>query len=208
VSSGTTKPRLLRVGDTVTQAASVAKAEYKKGKVFVHQQRDLYTAQQGETMVDDGWAVREIRTHVFRPDEVLSGARAERESLHNYPTNQMAPPTVSTPQETSPAVVPDISFTYLLTSPLLFRYSAPTFNAHKVHYDRLWTRTIKGHPDLLVHGPLSATLLIELAGQSDGELSKFEYRAVKPIYVDREVRCCGRWVEAEGGQGKGRKLKL
>jgi hydroxyacyl-ACP dehydratase HTD2-like protein with hotdog domain len=65
-----------------------------------------------------------------------------------------------------------------------------------VHYDRPWTQTIEKHPDLLVHGPLTATLLVELASRK-GDLREFEYRAKKPIYVDREVGMG--MSEVEGG---------
>ena len=68
----------LKIGETVTQAVRIADVEYKKGMVFVHQQRDIHT-----TEVEEGrWAVRETRTHVFRPDERSGQARTtEGESL-------------------------------------------------------------------------------------------------------------------------------
>lgn len=82
-------------------------------------------------------------------------------------------------------------FTYTPTSPLLFRYSALTYNGHKIHYDRDWTRDIEGHPDLVVHGPLTATILIEVASKiardNGKSLRHFEYRATSPMYVDREA---------------------
>lgn len=74
---------------------------------------------------------------------------------------------------------------------MLFRYSALTFNGHKIHYDRTWAREREGHPDLVVHGPLTATLLVEIANViASGRqqcLERFEYRATCPIYVDRDV---------------------
>lgn len=83
------------------------------------------------------------------------------------------------------------TFHYHPSSPLLFRYSALTYNAHKIHYDRDWVRDVEGHPDLVVHGPLTATLLVELAssiGKSmNKELRRFEYRATKGMYVGRDV---------------------
>ena len=71
---------------------------------------------------------------------------------------------------------------------------------------------MEGHPDLLVHGPLTATLLIELAGRDCGSVGRFEYRAVKPMYVDREILLAGKWVDhpedgEENGRG-GRKLAM
>jgi hydroxyacyl-ACP dehydratase HTD2-like protein with hotdog domain len=89
------------------------------------------------------------------------------------------------------------SFTYTPTSPLLFRYSALTFNPHKIHYDLDWTRTIEGHPNLVVHGPLTATILVDLADQAANKLGrklqKFEYRATSPVYIDKEVHSVWGW---------------
>jgi hydroxyacyl-ACP dehydratase HTD2-like protein with hotdog domain len=70
-----------------------------------------------------------------------------------------------------------------------------TYNAHKIHYDRDWVRNVEGHPDLVVHGPLTATLLVELAsgvGRRLGRhLLKFDYRATKGMYVGRQVTLQG-----------------
>lgn len=65
----------LRIGDEITQAASVAKAEFKKNMVFVHQQRDLYPSDASKRLGEANWAIREIRTHVFLPDEDPGQAR-------------------------------------------------------------------------------------------------------------------------------------
>ena len=74
---------------------------------------------------------------------------------------------------------------------MLFRYSALTYNGHKIHYDKDWVKQVEGHPDLVVHGPLTATLLVELAAdiarQSGKFLQSFDYRATSPMYVDRET---------------------
>lgn len=78
-----------------------------------------------------------------------------------------------------------------------------TWNAHKIHYDRDWTREVEGHPDLVVHGPLTAALLVELAGQAAGDvganLARFEYRATSPMYVSKEIKLNAAW---EGPRGK------
>lgn len=80
------------------------------------------------------------------------------------------------------------------TTPLLFRYSALTFNTHRIHYDQLYARSVDGYPALVVHGPLMASLLLDLA---DGELgpdklSTFAFRAVAPAFVDRPFTLLGR----------------
>ncbi len=67
---------------------------------------------------------------------------------------------------------------------LLFRYSALTFNGHRIHYDRDYTTTVEGYPGLLVHGPLTATLLLDLARreQPDKSVSWFRIKAMSPLY--------------------------
>lgn len=90
----------------------------------------------------------------------------------------------------------------------LFRYSALTFNAYRIHYDREFCRSA-GYPDVVVHGPLLATwLLAAAAPHLAGEVRRFHYRAVAPVYVNEPVRLCGRrqagdmecWVERPDGQ--------
>lgn len=65
---------------------------------------------------------------------------------------------------------------------LLFRYSALTFNSHRIHYDRRYVSEVEGYPGLVVHGPLIATLLIDLLlRQMPGvKLAGFQFRAVRP----------------------------
>ena len=68
---------------------------------------------------------------------------------------------------------------------LLFRYSALTYNAHRIHYDRDYARS-EGYPGLLVHGPLQALLMAELARRSGVTLpSEYSYRLVSPLYDDQ-----------------------
>jgi 3-methylfumaryl-CoA hydratase len=67
---------------------------------------------------------------------------------------------------------------------LLFRYSALTYNAHRIHYDRDYARS-EGYPGLLVHGPLQALLMAELARRSGVSASEYSYRLVSPLYDDQ-----------------------
>jgi 3-methylfumaryl-CoA hydratase len=79
------------------------------------------------------------------------------------------------------------------TPPLLFRFSALTFNAHRIHYDEPYTRGIEGYPALLVHGPLTAILLLDLLARNTPEvrLARFDYRAVRPLFCGRPLAVCG-----------------
>jgi 3-methylfumaryl-CoA hydratase len=67
---------------------------------------------------------------------------------------------------------------------LLFRYSALTFNGHRIHYDRQYVTQVEGYPGLIVHGPLIATLLMDLLQQSipKVKVAKFEFKAVRPTF--------------------------
>ena len=67
---------------------------------------------------------------------------------------------------------------------LLFRYSALIFNGHRIHYDRDYVKGEEGYPGLIVHGPLIATLLMDLCRRENPEarLSRFDYRAKSPIF--------------------------
>lgn len=69
---------------------------------------------------------------------------------------------------------------------LLFRYSALTENGHRIHYDQSYARMVEGYRDLVVHGPLIATLLHGLAVRcrSDAPLRRFAFRATAPLFVD------------------------
>jgi 3-methylfumaryl-CoA hydratase len=69
------------------------------------------------------------------------------------------------------------------TDPLLFRYSALTFNSHRIHYDRRYVTETEGYPGLIVHGPLIATLLIDLLRRNtDQPVATFRFRAVSPLF--------------------------
>jgi 3-methylfumaryl-CoA hydratase len=67
---------------------------------------------------------------------------------------------------------------------LLFRYSALTFNGHRIHYDRKYVTEVEGYPGLIVHGPLIATLLMDLLRRHhpDAQVLRFEFKAVRPTF--------------------------
>lgn len=80
---------------------------------------------------------------------------------------------------------------------MLFRYSALTFNGHRIHYDRDYARNVEGHDGLVVHGPLIATLLADLAQRQvpDARLRCFEYRAISPVFDTVPVDLVARPVD-------------
>jgi 3-methylfumaryl-CoA hydratase len=69
------------------------------------------------------------------------------------------------------------------SAPFLFRYSALTFNGHRIHYDHPYTTQVEGYPGLVVHGPLQATLLLRYAAEFRGAPpARFSFRAMSPLF--------------------------
>jgi 3-methylfumaryl-CoA hydratase len=90
------------------------------------------------------------------------------------------------------------------SSTLLFRYSALTFNGHRIHYDLDYARSVEGYDGLVVHGPLLAQHLMLLAERALGPLSTFEFRATAPLmhHEMAEFCRCGTdlWVRGPDGR--------
>jgi len=90
------------------------------------------------------------------------------------------------------------------TSTLLFRYSALTFNGHRIHYDADYARTTEGYADLVPHGPLLAQELIHLAETALGPLQRFAFRATSALCLGETAWLCrlgtSLWVRGEDGR--------
>lgn len=86
----------------------------------------------------------------------------------------------------------------------LFRYSALTFNGHRIHYDEDYARTVEGYDGLVVHGPLLAHLLMGFAASEIEGLTEFKYRATAPLMHHEAATLCWRngdlWVAAPDGR--------
>ena len=120
-----------------------------------------------------------------------------------------APVAAPEPSEFAPA--PEGSWTRLITPDpiLLFRFSALTFNAHRIHYDRTYATTIEGYPGLVVHGPLTALLLMELVrSHEDRSVTAFAFQGRAPLFDLAPFRLIGTpdgdrvHLEAHGPDGK------
>jgi 3-methylfumaryl-CoA hydratase len=99
-----------------------------------------------------------------------------------------------------PRAVPagaDYAQAYTLDRIALFRYSALTFNGHRIHYDVDYCRTVEGYPDVVVHGPLIATLLLDLYARQGRPLTRFRYRATRPLFLPHAFTVSGK--AAPGG---------
>jgi 3-methylfumaryl-CoA hydratase len=149
----------LQVGDAVTRTSSIASVTHKSGRsgdlVFVLVKHEVRNAR--------GLALTEEHDIVYR---------ANPQPGDPVPAPQPAPAGAAWTRE----VVPD--------DVLLFRYSALTFNGHRIHYDRKYVTGVEGYPGLIVHGPLIATLLADLLRRNmpGARLLKFEFRAVRPVF--------------------------
>jgi 3-methylfumaryl-CoA hydratase len=82
---------------------------------------------------------------------------------------------------------------------LLFRYSALTSNGHRIHYDQQYARGEENYPDLVVHGPLTSTLLQGVAARRGGRpLARFEFRGMSPLFVGSSFKLEGKMVDGGG----------
>lgn len=127
-----------------------------------------------------GLALTEWQDLVYREDHAQSAA----------------PPIAATDEDHAEQVRFD--------STLLFRYSALTFNGHRIHYDEAYAREVEGYDGLVVHGPLLAHLLMRLAQQQLGELTTFSYRATSPLMHHETATLCWKdglaWVRGPDGR--------
>ncbi len=159
----------LRIGDEATRRSRIAKVENKVGK----RGSLWFVTVEHTTSANGAPCIIEEQDIVYRA-ATPSNAPAP------------APQPYETKAEWGRGIQPDTT--------LLFRYSALTFNGHRIHYDQAYARNEEGYPDLVVHGPLTATLLQQLAVEQGGgrPLARFEFRGVSPLFVSRDFRLEGR----------------
>ncbi len=150
----------IAIGAALTRVTTVDAIVPKRGAsgdlLFVTLRHDI--------MADDVTAIREEQDLVYRGPAVGGAALAS-----------ITPPPQLEPADAIRRVVPD--------PVLLFRYSALTFNAHRIHYDRDYARTAEGYAGLVVQGPLIATLLIDHAQRTMPDVApkQFSFRAEAPL---------------------------
>lgn len=91
---------------------------------------------------------------------------------------------------------------WTVDSTMLFRYSALTFNGHRIHYDRDYARRIEGYDGLVIHAPLLATLMLELVRDRgpDLRIAEFRFRATAPVLDTEAFEVCGAPTQDEDGQ--------
>jgi 3-methylfumaryl-CoA hydratase len=162
--------RPLRVGDAIRRVSTIESVEEKSGRtgslVFVKVRHEVHANGSGEA------SLTEFHDIVYR-----DAAK---------PTD-VAPPPKAAPGASAweKKWIPD--------EVLLFRYSALTFNGHRIHYDRPYVTGAEGYPGLIVHGPLIATLLLDLLRWMlpGARVARFEFRAVRPTFDTHHFFVCG-----------------
>ncbi|MCM8735421.1 MaoC family dehydratase N-terminal domain-containing protein [Azospirillum sp. A1-3] len=160
----------LRVGDILTRTSTIHDVTEKSGRtgplVFVKVRHEIRRT--GETDV----ALTEFHDIVYR---------------------EAATPG-DTPPEPRPALA-DAAWErrWVPDDVLLFRYSALTFNGHRIHYDRRYVTETEGYPGLIVHGPLIATLLLDLLRHQrpEAEVASYSFKAVRPTFDINPFSVCG-----------------
>lgn len=159
----------LRIGDSAQRTSRIDSVTHKAGRtgdlVFVLVRHEIANVQ--------GLAISEEQDIVYR---------AAAQPGDPLPQPQPAPRDATWSQEIVPSPA------------LLFRYSALTFNAHRIHYDRRYLTDVEGYPGLVVHGPLIATLLVDLARRErpGSRFASFNFKAVRPTYDLHPFRVCGK----------------
>jgi 3-methylfumaryl-CoA hydratase len=159
----------LRVGDAAQKRSRIVSVKHKAGRsgdlLFVEVEHAFHNAQ--------GLCLTETHDIVYRAAAMPGMA-------------EVPPTKANSDSPWQRAFVPDpIS---------LFRYSALTFNGHRIHYDRSYVTQEEGYPGLVVHGPLIATLLVDLVRrhQADARITAFQFRAVRPTFDLHPFRLNGR----------------
>ncbi|MFZ2963508.1 MAG: MaoC family dehydratase N-terminal domain-containing protein [Rhodoglobus sp.] len=153
---------------------------------------DSITFKQGST----GRLCFIVLRHDVLADDVL--ALTEHQSLVYREAAATASPPVPASATGAPAPEAwDWARSCLPTEVMLFRYSALTFNAHRIHYDLPYATGTEGYPALVVQGPLVATLLLDaFARHNPGhEVTRFEFAAKRPLFVNQAIQLCGRSTE-------------
>src|SRR3569623_678327 len=153
----------LQVGDESTRTSRIADVQVKTGSTGTL----CFDSVEHSISSPRGVAIRERQDIVYR------------EATSSAPATAKAPPPPPKAQHRE---------THVSDPVLLFRYSALTFNGHRIHYDRDYVTKVEGYPGLIFHGPLQAAFIIEMAAKlrSGKPPKKFTYRGVQPLFEGSE----------------------
>jgi len=160
----------LRVGQSISQITCASEVDIKKGSrghtVFVTLNKEIFN--------EKGLSIVDRRTLAYMRDKLDPSQARSISAPTNYHFERSIDPTPI----------------------LLFRYSALTFNAHKIHYDYQYATQSEGYRGLLVHGPLQGTLLLDLVSRNvNKKVKNFSYRALSPLFSGEKFQVCGKMSE-------------
>ena len=153
----------IHVGATVTRSSTISDIVEKNGSSG----RLAFVTLTHQSAADGVAAISEKQTLVYRAANSAAAAflaprtRSAVVDESHWPNQRILTPTEA----------------------LLFRYSALTFNSHRIHYDAPYACDVEGYPGLVVHGPLTATLLLNWAGELFGAIRRFSFHAVSPAFA-------------------------
>jgi len=170
-------PGTLHVGEKVTRVSKIQSIERKEGRsgplVFVTVRHQISN--------QEGPAIKEEQNLVYLP-EVPPGEKAGGDARLSVPVPGKA----------------DWSEAYTADERTLFRFSALTFNSHRIHYDYPYVTEVEGYPGLVVHGPLLALLLLGAGIRHTTDSSTtvlpqlFRYRALRPLFCNESFQLAGK----------------
>ncbi|KAG8741754.1 hypothetical protein FRC10_002532 [Ceratobasidium sp. 414] len=201
----------LRVGQVISCKTTIEDVELKgwekaretgelgnDAMVFVKQRREISNG--------SGVAVVERRTHVYRPE--FSGLQTsevtgkKKVMMHSGGFMIRLGEARDSKNYVSEQNPPDEQFTFTPSAHTLFRFSALTFNAHRIHLDPIYSSQQEGYEGRLVHGPLTALLLLRFANflvPFDNHIVASKYRATHPLVVDRPLTLNLHWTNERKG---------
>ena len=168
----------LAIGETIERHSSIASVSEKSGKTGAL----VFVEVEHQTEISGQVAIRERQTIVYReasleaaqlPEDNAEAAR--RECAEKWQVIEQLDPSTS----------------------LLFRYSALTFNSHRIHYDLPYAKSQELYPALIVHGPLMTTLALQMAAKQ-GDVTEFSFRALSPAYCDQSLFLTANFDQTKG----------
>ncbi len=196
--------RPLRIGDEIQRVSRIVDVSEKSGRsgplVFVKVRHEI-SGREGVALIEDHDIVyrdvagrsqdRPLPEKSQDRARLIPNARVDDEHARNPVGNTSVGNTsVGDALQSVPLwrreIVPD--------EVLLFRYSALTFNAYRIHYDRRFAVDVQGYSGLVVHAPLVATLLADLLRRNlpKADVSSFSSRALRPLFDGQPIHLCGR----------------
>ncbi len=197
----------LRVGDKLAKRSEVVSVQAKTGSTG----QLVFLVLRHTTTSQSGGEVMEEQTVVYRDDPKPAAAgEAPKPASAGAPSNSARAPAPMPAADFSRGVTPN--------EVMLFRYSAITFNGHRIHYDAPYAKEVEGYPGLVVHGPLLATLMVDLVARElpSEKVESFEFTARQAVTLPasitvngkREGRAVSLWIENKGASAVTGKVTL